>query len=98
MKFEDLQFRPHPIPRMFDKQAQHTFPNGWGVSVITGKGAYGKLELAVLRDGDLHYANPVALGDMRRYLTEDDVEALMSEVEAWPDDVAAVEAMPREDN
>ena len=98
MKFEDLQFNPHPIPRMFGKQAQHTFPNGWGVSVITGKGAYGGLELAVLRDGDLHYANPVALGDVRGYLTEDAVEALMAEVRAWPDDVAAVEAMPREDN
>lgn len=97
MKFEDLQFQPHPV-WMFDTQARHTFPNGWSVSVITGAGAYGELELAVLRDDDLHYANPVALGDVRGYLTEDDVEALMAEVEAWPDDVASVEAMPREGN
>ena len=98
MKFEDLQFKPHPMPTVFSTQATHTFPNGWGVSVITGYGAYGGLELAVLRDGDLHYDNPVALGDVRGYLTEDAVEALMAEIESWPDDVAAVEAMPRENN
>ena len=32
-KFEDLEFTPHPVE---GSNAFHEFPNGYGVSVITG--------------------------------------------------------------
>jgi hypothetical protein len=41
-------------------------------------------ELAVLKDGELHYDNPVAKGDVRGYLTEAGVEELGSAVERFP--------------
>lgn len=95
MKFSDLKFEGHPLFPYFATQATHKFPNGWAVSVVTGDGAYGGLEPAVLRDDDLHYDNPVAKGDVRGRLTEADVDALLAEVEAFSSDVATVEAMPR---
>lgn len=93
MKFADLKFEKRSAFPYFDTQATHKFPNGWEVSVTTGEGAYGGLELAVLRDDDLHYDNPVARGDVRGWLTEADVDALLAEVEAFSSDVATVEAM-----
>ena len=64
------------------------FANGWGVSIVDfGKGAeHGLSELAVLRGGRLHYANPVARGDVCGWLTEDEVSKLISEVESWSND------------
>jgi len=63
---------------------------GWGVSVIDhGYGCdEGLLELAVLKDGDLHYDNPVAMGDVCGWLTVEDVERLTAIVMSWaPDQV-----------
>jgi hypothetical protein len=52
-------------------QMEFQFPNGWGASVITGIGP-GRYELAVTKysptnkkeSWPLHYANPVAAGDV----------------------------------
>ena len=61
---------------------QLNFANGWGVSIIDfGYGSdEGLLELAVRKDGRLHYANPVSMGDVRRWLTDDEANKLASEV------------------
>jgi len=67
---------------------QYNFASGWGVSIIDyGYGSdEGLLELAVLKDGDLHYANPVSMGDVRGWLTDDEAMKLASEVESWTRD------------
>ena len=67
---------------------QTHFDNGWGVSVIDfGRGsADGLSELAVLKDGELHYENPVANGDTRGWLTDEEVRKLISEVASWSED------------
>lgn len=67
---------------------QLNFANGWGVSIIDfGYGAEeGLSELAVLKDGRLHFENPVARGDVRGWLTDDDVGELTSEVKSWSPD------------
>ena len=70
--------RPH------GPQMQTHFANGWGVSIIDFGGR--DLELAVLKDGRLHYANPVAQGDTRGWLTEKEVRELTSEVASWSED------------
>ena len=63
---------------------QYNFASGWGVSIIDFGGR--DLELAVLKDGRLHYANPVAQGDTRGWLTEKEVRELTSEVASWSED------------
>lgn len=55
MKFEDLKFSNH-TSFGYDYQAKVLFPNGWGISVITGPYAYTDdnypYELAVIRTED----------------------------------------------
>lgn len=91
--FKDLGFGRHPNAGVVDpigggffyNRASMKFDNGWGVSVITG--GYGDeekpYELAVLLNGSLHYDNPVAEGDVRGYLTEEDVTELMKQVQEF---------------
>ena len=70
------------------RRMSHQFENGWGVSVIDhGYGSdEGLLELAVTKDGDLHYDNPVAMGDVCGWLTVEDVERLSAIVKSWAPD------------
>jgi hypothetical protein len=73
--FEDLIF--------FDKNEYLTryyleFPNKWGVSVVTGSGAYSDdnnpYEVAMLCDGELH-------GDPEGYCDKERVNKIMSELQ-----------------
>ena len=61
------------------------FDNGYGVSVVRTPFSYGGkkglYELAVLKDGEIHYDNPVANGDVVGYLTEDEVSEFMVDVQ-----------------
>lgn len=58
--------------------------NNWEVSVVGQYGSdEGLLELAVLKDGKLHYENPVADGDVRGWLTFEQVAILSAEVASW---------------
>jgi hypothetical protein len=41
----------------------------------------GLYELAVLKDDELHYDNPVANGDVRGFLTEDAVTELLIQIQ-----------------
>ena len=56
MTLKDLKFRKHGFPDMYDKHAMVLFPNGYGVSIITGKHAYSDeehpYELAVIKTED----------------------------------------------
>jgi hypothetical protein len=67
---------------------QLKYANGWGVSIIDfGYGSdEGLLELAVMKDGRLHYANPVAQGDVCGFLSEEEAATLASTVESWKQD------------
>ena len=63
------------------------FENGWGASVVKHDYSYGGkeglYELAVIKDGDLHYDNPVANGDVLGYLEEDDVTNALKQIQQF---------------
>lgn len=87
MTFYDLQFRPHALFEDTAHALLH-FPSGYSVSVIQGPftngGPQGRYELAVLFEGNVHYDNPVAMGDVRGYLTPAEVTSLIQQVELFP--------------
>ena len=63
------------------------FENGWGASVVKHDYSYGGkeglYELAVIKDGGLHYDNPVANGDVLGYLEEDDVTNALKQIQQF---------------
>jgi hypothetical protein len=77
--FKDLEFNQHPIG--MGLQARMEFDNGFEVSVVKGPHTYGGdrglYELAVFKDGEIHYDNPIANGDVVGYLREEDVTDAM---------------------
>jgi hypothetical protein len=82
--FNDLEFNQHPNSSLeFDMgvQARLDFDNGFSVSVVKGPHTYGGdkglYELAVFKDGEIHYNNPIANGDVVGYLREEDVTDAM---------------------
>lgn len=83
--FEDLEFKEQEYHR--GVQARLYFENGWGVSVVCGPHTYGGerglYELAVIKDGDLHYDNIVANGDVVGYLRPEDVTDCMKLVQEF---------------
>jgi hypothetical protein len=78
--FKDLQFEPHPMG-MGGILARVEFDNGYGATVVKTPYTYGGdkdlYELAVWKDGTIHYDNPVAKGDVVGYLREEDVTDAM---------------------
>jgi hypothetical protein len=79
--FKDLEFEPHATG-MGGVMSRIQFDNGYGVSVVktpyTYGGDRGLYELAVLdSNGELHYDNPVANGDVVGYLRKEDVTDAM---------------------
>ncbi len=78
--FKDLEFVEHPN-HLGGVQARIAFDNGYGASVVktpyTYGGDKGLYELAVLKDDEIHYDNPVANGDVVGYLREEDVTDAM---------------------
>lgn len=93
MKFSDLNFQPHQNYPDTGIAARHFFPNGYGVSVVRfttpfGSGSYGSeeglYELAVLQGVDenwnICYDTPIT-DDVLGYLTEEQVDSLLKEVE-----------------
>lgn len=77
--FKDLEFNQHPIG--MGVQARMEFDNGFEVSVVKGPHTYGGdkglYELAVFKDGEIHYDNPISNGDVVGYLREEDVTDAM---------------------
>ena len=85
--FNDIEFNPHPMDP-FGKMGRIMFENGWGASVVSHTFSYGgkdgKYELAVLdSNGDLHYDNPVAGGDVQGYLDEEEVTYLLAAIQEY---------------
>jgi hypothetical protein len=83
--FKDLEFEEMVSPLMSGKKSRIHFENGFGASVVSHTFSYGGreglYELAVLFEDDLHYDNPVAQGDVRGYLTEEEVTELLIEIQ-----------------
>ncbi len=89
MKLSDLNFKPHPMG-MGGSQAEHEFPNGYGVSVITGSMFYtsddAPYEIAIIKrslkfkNGNICYDTPIT-DDVLRYQTEADVDDVLRQVE-----------------
>lgn len=79
--FKDLEFKSHPTHLLDGVQARMDFDNGFGVSVVrspyTYGGDIGLYELAVFKDGEIHYDNPISNGDVVGYLREEDVTDAM---------------------
>lgn len=83
--FEDLRF--DPMHSHGGVGARATFPNGYTVSVVCHSYSYGGdaglYELAVMRGGRIVYDTPIT-DDVLGHLTEDDVSAVMREVQELP--------------
>jgi hypothetical protein len=83
--FKDLEFEIMTDPFMSGKKSRIYFDNGYGASIVSHTFSYGGksglYELAVLKDDELHYDNPIANGDVRGFLTEDAVTELLSQIE-----------------
>ena len=85
--FNDLEFTPHPVDSR-GIMSRIMFDNGWGASVVRHDYSYGgkdgKYELAVLgSNGDLHYDNEVAGGDVQGYLDEEEVTYLLKAIQEY---------------
>ena len=84
--FKDLEFEIISDSFMSGKKSRIMFENGWGASVVSHTFSYGGktglYELAVLdSNGELHYGNDVAQGDVRGYLTEEEVTDLLIQIQ-----------------
>jgi hypothetical protein len=83
--FKDLEFEIMTDPFMSGKKSRIYFDNGYGASVVSHTFSYGGksglYELAVLKDDELHYDNPIANGDVRGFLTEDAVTELLLQIQ-----------------
>ena len=66
-------------------RARIDFPNGFGASVVRHNYSYGGpdglYELGVTKDGELHYDNSVANGDVQGYLDEEGVTELLKGIQ-----------------
>lgn len=86
MKFTDLEFEPHPDWE--GTQAVKFFENGYGVSVIMSPYSYGGpdglYEIAVIKgledEWEICYDTPIT-DDVMGYLTKEDVETVLNQVE-----------------
>jgi hypothetical protein len=84
--FKDLEFEFIDDGFLVGKKARIHFDNGFGASVVSHTYSYGGknglYELAVLNStGDLVYDNPVADGDVRGYLTEENVSEVLIQIQ-----------------
>lgn len=85
LQIENPSWKYERKEREMGVQYIFTFENGYGASVVKFYGTYGfggdLWELAVLKNGRLHYDNPVADGDVKGYLTDEKVNNLLREIE-----------------
>ena len=84
MKLNGLNFNQHP--NWADgTHAKHTFPNGYGVSVITGSDAYTSTkkpyEVAILHHGKITYDTHIT-DDVLGYLDDEAVNLVLCKVES----------------
>ena len=86
--FNDLEFIETIGESRYGIHARMAFDNGWEVSVVKGEfthgGDRGLYELAVFKDGEIHYDNWVAIGDVAGCLRPEDVTDAMGLVQGFP--------------
>ena len=87
MKISEVKFKAHPVSND-GIQAVVKFANGYGASIISGPMYYSRpecpYEIAVLdKNGYLCYDTPVT-SDVCGYLTEDDANGILAQIEALP--------------
>lgn len=74
--FEDIEFKPINDGFRVGVVSRTYFDNGYGASVVRHTFSYGNedglYELAILKDDDLDFSNPIT-NDVIGYLTEEDV-------------------------
>jgi hypothetical protein len=81
MTFKDLKFSPPDY--MGFSRAKLELPNGYGISVITGKYAYsdeGAYEVGILYNGHLCYDTPLT-DDVLGYQSPSDIDAILAQLE-----------------
>ena len=83
--FKDLEFKKIESGYHDGLNSRIHFENGFGASVVRHDFSYGGreglFELAVLFDNEIHYDNPVSGGDVRGYLTEEEVSELLIQIQ-----------------
>lgn len=82
--FKDLDFKQHPVPPHFNKQATMSFDNEYGISVINGSSAYcgvGTFEVAVLYKNQINYNTDIT-DDVLTYQTESDIDSVMERIQS----------------
>jgi hypothetical protein len=84
--FKDLEFVEMKSNFYNGVQSVVQFDNGYGASIVRHNFSYGGreglYELAVLdEDGNIHYDNPVANGDVRGHLTPENVTELLKQIQ-----------------
>jgi hypothetical protein len=73
--FKDLEFEILTDEFMSGKKGRIQFDNKFGASVVSHTYSYGG------KQDELHYDNPVAQGDVRGYLSEEEVTDLLIEIQ-----------------
>lgn len=78
--FDDLTFKFRKGISII--QARMDFPNGYGISVVSGDGLYcdDTFEVAVFKDG--HYDTPIT-DDVLGYQTQEDITKIMIELQNY---------------
>lgn len=84
MRFEDLEFKEKGSSKIdMGKQAKIKFKNGYGLSIITGKGSYSSeskpYEVAIFYNDVISY-NTEFTDDVLGWQDKKDVETLMNGV------------------
>lgn len=85
LKIENPNWEYERKARVGGVQYIFTFENGYGASIVKFLGTYGYeedlWELAVLKNGSLHYDNAVANGDVVGNITDKEVNNLLRKIE-----------------
>lgn len=87
--FQDLEFKTHDLAKygQFNQQARMTFPNGYGISVVSGEYAYSSeghpYEVAVFDGNGLTYETPIT-DDVIGHCTSEDVTEIMQKIQELP--------------
>lgn len=86
--FKDLKFVDKDMPFGYEgKHSELRFSNGYGISIITGYGAYTSqdkpYEIAVLKGDAICYDTPIT-SDVIGYNTKRDVTRIMKEIQDLP--------------
>ena len=87
MKLKDMLFLHYNFHSK-KSSAVCTFPNGYTASIITGECAHASeeapYELAILLNGELCYTTGIMEEDVLGYLTEEEVDEYLLQIEALP--------------